>query len=645
MPFQANGDSQQQPPHQPLKSASELDYPPFSLIREDGTPDGFSVDLLKAVVQTLGLEIQFRVGPWHEIKQQLIDGELDVLPLVSYSKERDEVLDFTSPYLRMHGTIFVRKGEKSIRTSSDLKGREVLTMRGDTANEYAVRNKLTDKLILTESFEEALKKLSAGEHDAVFMQHLVGLQLIKQMNITNVVSVDSFPDADLKPTAKPLSGFEQKFCFAVPEGRRRLLAQLNEGLAVVITNGSYDALYEKWFGPILPKARINTLTLVRYLITILLPLLLLIFIINFWYMRKEINRKTAHLTKEISERRQAEKALKESEEKFRLAIEATTDGLWDWNVETDAVFYSQRWLDILSEDAVQPVHETWADRIHPDDKADVIASVYSHLSGETDFWRKEHRLQDKNDQWKWVLGRGRVVKRNSQGQPVRMIGTMTDISERKQAEEKLDAAFKERGVLLQEIHHRVKNNLQIINSLINMQLGELKDEASSQLLKDTQSRILAMASVHDSLYQSTTLSKIVLIPYLRGLWSTIARTYGSVAGMHISGDKLELSIEQCIPIGLVVNEILTNAHKYAFTGDREEVSRIRVEKTSGNKICITISDYGKGLPEDIDWRNAPTLGLKLIVSLVEYQLDGTVELDRSNGTTFIIRFPEGHRQD
>ena len=245
MPFQANGDSQQQPPHQPLKSASELDYPPFSLIREDGTPDGFSVDLLKAVVQTLGLEIQFRVGPWHEIKQQLIDGELDVLPLVSYSKERDEVLDFTSPYLRMHGTIFVRKGEKSIRTSSDLKGREVLTMRGDTANEYAVRNKLTDKLILTESFEEALKKLSAGEHDAVFMQHLVGLQLIKQMNITNVVSVDSFPDADLKPTAKPLSGFEQKFCFAVPEGRRRLLAQLNEGLAVVITNGSYDALYEK----------------------------------------------------------------------------------------------------------------------------------------------------------------------------------------------------------------------------------------------------------------------------------------------------------------------------------------------------------------------------------------------------------------
>ncbi len=122
-----------------LQSASELDYPPFAIVREDGSADGFSVDLLKEVVQAAGLDIRFGVGRWHEIKQDLVNGRIDILPLVSYSKERDKVFDFTVPYLRMHGTLFVREGEKNIRGEADLKDKEVLVMRGDTAHEYAVR--------------------------------------------------------------------------------------------------------------------------------------------------------------------------------------------------------------------------------------------------------------------------------------------------------------------------------------------------------------------------------------------------------------------------------------------------------------------------------------------------------------------------
>ena len=138
-----------------IKSASELDYPPFALVQPDGSADGFSVDLLKNVVRKVGLKVDIKVAPWHEIKQKLIDGKLDVLPLVSYSSERDEIFDFTVPYLRMHGEIFVRKGEKTIQSMKDLKDKEVLVMRGDTAHEYAVKANLSDKLILTESFTEA----------------------------------------------------------------------------------------------------------------------------------------------------------------------------------------------------------------------------------------------------------------------------------------------------------------------------------------------------------------------------------------------------------------------------------------------------------------------------------------------------------
>ena len=164
-----------------LKSASELDYPPFALVRADGSADGFSVDLLKAVAHAVGLEVSIFVGPWHEIKQKLIDRQLDVLPLVSYSPEREKMFDFTVPYLRMHGTIFVREREKFIHSKADLKDREVLVMRGDTAHEYAVKENLSNKLILTDSFEQAMKLLSGGKHDAVVVQQLVGLQLIKKL--------------------------------------------------------------------------------------------------------------------------------------------------------------------------------------------------------------------------------------------------------------------------------------------------------------------------------------------------------------------------------------------------------------------------------------------------------------------------------
>jgi ABC-type amino acid transport substrate-binding protein len=160
-----------------IKSASELDYPPFALVTPDGSADGFSVDLLKAVTQAMGLWVDFDVGPWHEIRRKLVKGHLDVLPLVSYSRQRDKVYDFTVPYLHMHGTIFVREGETSIRTEADLKDKEIIVMQGDAAHEYAVKKNLSDKLILTGSFAEAMRLLSDGKHDALVVQQLVGLQL------------------------------------------------------------------------------------------------------------------------------------------------------------------------------------------------------------------------------------------------------------------------------------------------------------------------------------------------------------------------------------------------------------------------------------------------------------------------------------
>jgi len=310
-----------------LRSASELDYPPFALVRPDGAADGFSVELLRAVAHSAGLRIGFKVGPWHAIKQELMDGELDVLPLVSHSTERERYFDFTIPYLRMHGTIFVRADNEDIRTEADLRGREVLVMRGDTAHEYAAHKNLSERLILTETFEEAMRLLASGRHDAVIVQQIVGLQIIRKLGLANLKDVGAPQRDSLKPFGKPLSEFEQKFCIAVRRGDRELLARLNEGLSAVIADGTYDALYAKWFEPILPAPPIDRELLLRYALSVAAPALLLAAAAGVWFLRREVARKTRVLQGEIEERKRTEEQLVQARNQALVASRSKSEFL------------------------------------------------------------------------------------------------------------------------------------------------------------------------------------------------------------------------------------------------------------------------------------------------------------------------------
>lgn len=303
-----------------FQSASELDYPPFAVVRPDGTPDGFSVELLKEVAKAVDIEINITVGPWHEIKKRLEDGDIDVLPLVSWSPEREHVFDFSAPYLRMSTiAIFVRKGERTIHDYVDLKNKEVMVMRGDTVHEYALKANLSDKLILTENFEDALKLLSKGEHDAVIVQQLVGFELIKKLGISNLVNIKVSQETSLRPVSKKVSDFEQKFCFAVKKGDTVLLGLLNEGLAIVFANGTYDKLYSKWFTSILPQPPVPIALLIKSLLFIFVPLMLILAMIGIWYLRREVNRKTNSLLQAMISRRHAD-------EQYRALFTKMLDG-------------------------------------------------------------------------------------------------------------------------------------------------------------------------------------------------------------------------------------------------------------------------------------------------------------------------------
>jgi PAS domain S-box-containing protein len=419
-----------------LHSASELDYPPFAIVHPDGTAGGFSVDLLEAAAHAAGMSVTFKVGPWYEIKQELADKVLDVLPLVSYSKERDKLYDFSTPYLKLNGTVFVRKDNKDIRHLSDLKGKEVLVMQGDTAEEYVSREKLTDSIIQTPSYERAFKLLASGKHDAVVVQQIVGLQIIKKFGFTNVIPVEQKQISSLKPGDLKLEGFEQKFCFAVPEGSQQLLSLLNEGLAIISLNGTYNTLYEKWFAPILPKPQVPVSQTIKQIISIIGPLSLLFTLLGLWYLNCLVAKRTRYLELEIEKRKSIEAALEEANTKFANAQELGKVGNWEYNVKTHEISGSPEAKKIFGFDldsdsfATESIKKCIPDVGH-------IRQAMANLIRKNIPYNLEFDIITKDKGERRTITSLAEVERDESGNALRVLGIIQDITERKKMEDAL----------------------------------------------------------------------------------------------------------------------------------------------------------------------------------------------------------------
>jgi two-component sensor histidine kinase len=226
------------------------------------------------------------------------------------------------------------------------------------------------------------------------------------------------------------------------------------------------------------------------------------------------------------------------------------------------------------------------------------------------------------------------------GHAISAIVVTYDLTERKQAEEQVKTSLREKEVLLQEIHHRVKNNLQIVSSLLYLQSTRTEHPEAISALRESRDRVKSMALIHERLYQSPNLASIDAGEYVRSLVSDLRRSYmteESSVQLTVKIDEIHLGISEAIPCGLIINELVSNALKHAFPDGREGEITIQLQRAGANQIALTVSDSGVGLPEQVDFRKAPSLGLTLISSLVD-QLDGAIELDRSKGTAFTITF-------
>lgn len=285
----------------------------------------------------------------------------------------------------------------------------------------------------------------------------------------------------------------------------------------------------------------------------------------------------------------------------------------------------------------------WYERLHPDDRRSLDQEFARGCATGGPF-RAECRFLAADGHVVWVHGEARLIK-NSRGFPLFLQGVAFDITETKRAEEVIRASLHEKELLLKEIHHRVKNNLQITSSLLRLQLDRVPEDTARQTLRESQNRIRSIALVHEMLYRSKDLSRVNFAEYARTLLLQLFRSY-SVDSNRITykvevGDvevgDVVFGIDVAVPCGLIINELIANTIKHAFPGRRKGSISVRMSREGGS-CSLRVRDDGVGFPAHLDFTRTDTLGLQLVRTLAD-QLDGRLQMKVDGGTEFAVTFP------
>jgi PAS domain S-box-containing protein len=298
-----------------LRVGGDHDFPPYEMLGPDGQPQGFDVELFRAVAQVMELEVVFELDSWDRVRERLEAGELDAVVGMHYSPARDEVLDFSTPYALAHYAIFVQAGSAGIDGAADLAGRAVVLQRGTIVHDMAPELGIADTLTTVPTAADALRSLAAGEQDAALLFRFQGLYLLEKLGLDNVEMV-----------GQPLA--PQEYCFAVGEGDRQLLDALNEGLALVKATGRYREIHQAWLGVLEPH-RWTLRRTVRVAAWVLLPSLFIVLLAlaQAAMLRRQVALRTRQLEAELAERRRAEEALAQEHERLAVTLRSIADAV------------------------------------------------------------------------------------------------------------------------------------------------------------------------------------------------------------------------------------------------------------------------------------------------------------------------------
>ncbi|MDA3886644.1 MAG: transporter substrate-binding domain-containing protein, partial [Candidatus Delongbacteria bacterium] len=264
----------------------DKNYPPYEYLDENGEPAGYNIDLIKAIAKNLGILIEIKLGVWSDVREELSNGAIDVLPGMFYTQERDKYFDFSPPHLIIDHAIVTRKSSDKINDITELRGKSILVEKDDVMHDYLLKNGFDNQIKTSENVEEALVVLSKGQYDCAIIARRAAQYCISKNKLVNLrVNKNSY--------------FSQEYCFAGKEGNEYLIGHLYDALSEIKASGEYKKIYDKWFGEYEP-AKINYSRIIKYSIMVLILLILMIIVIVLW--NRMLSRKVQAKTNELSER-------------------------------------------------------------------------------------------------------------------------------------------------------------------------------------------------------------------------------------------------------------------------------------------------------------------------------------------------------
>lgn len=363
----------------------------------------------------------------------------------------------------------------------------------------------------------------------------------------------------------------------------------------------------------------------------------------------EIAQANLLLKKEIDERLQVESALRSSEKEYRDLVDNLDTAVLVHDADTRirmSNYRAQELLGLREEQMLGKVADDMTLKFVNEDGTVLPDKAYpANLVIASNAPLRNYVLGIRNPNLEstiWVMVNA-FPKYDSKNQLSQVVVTFWDITYRKAAEEKIQQSLSEKEVLLREIHHRVKNNMQMIQSLLSLQANKMGNPGFKASLVDSNSRIKSMALVHETLYRSEDIANLDLDSYFRQLVKHLYKIYlrdGRAVEPVFRIEPIALDMDTSIACGLILNELVTNAFKYAFTGTaRDGVMEIGLHQIDDENAELAVHDNGMGLPADVDLEDVASLGLKIVTMLAEDQLQGRIIIDRDNGTKFSIRFP------
>ena len=357
---------------------------------------------------------------------------------------------------------------------------------------------------------------------------------------------------------------------------------------------------------------------------------------------KNLEETNKRLENEITCNEQTEKVLRVSEERFRSLVETSADLIFRLTITGRIEYISPRVKELYGYDVDELIGKNLRVTTPLQDIPEVLKALNMVIAGNS---LKNFKINQKDKA-------GRIFPMEINAVPiyvgtniVGLQGVMRDITERKKAEEQIQKDLKEKEVLLKEIHHRVKNNLQVISSLLHLQARQIKDKQALKMFEESRNRVRSMVFVYERLYHSRDFSKVDFADYVKNLSSSLFRAYSmapdKIKLMTKIGD-VSLGIDLAIPCGLIINELVSNTLKHAFPPSFKGKAKIEIalHPTESGELELIVKDNGVGIPKELDIRKTESLGMQLVFILAEDQLEGEVKLDRREGTKFTIRFKQ-----